>query len=682
MFENIHIAVSKDGNYFFTEIADSIKTVLAGLGYVVTLSHKFQEIDADIQIAIAPHELFLLDREQFPFVKKEGVRYYVLNSEQPGTPWYDESMKYLRAFDVIWDFGVSSRDILLKLGMKNVFLFRAGYHSLRDYTETIKPEADIDILFLGALNGRRKKILDDIKDKNPTAVMEIASFDASSPLSNESNRGLFGSERAEKILRSKICLNIHQSDSPFFESHRVESLFLTNKRFVISEPSYGYQPLENGTHLIFSDVDKIGETVNYYLNNFHEAQKIAESGFSFLKKKLNLNDIVKSLMDQSLLVQKEGADKLLSHKTTSISEKALNRCSCQNQGAGDNQSGDAPGSDALSFKSMGANRLRFLNPLFYFIRLREVHQNVYRAIDSIQQMKTELDVFVRSHRNLEYARAVGWATEKVKQVQSMQANIYACVRELPIREDVESFLEKSRHPDSPRPEVSFVIPCYNYAHYLPQAIGSILEQTFDSYEIIVVNDCSPDETNDVVMEMASANPGKCIRLLYNRKNLGLSATRNNGFKNARGRYVFPLDADNYIAPDCIEQMVKAIEHDENLAFVYSWRQEFGNSTRLQTPPEEFDIERLKWGNYIDAMALIRKEAWEKVGGYKTVMKYGWEDYELWVNFAVNGYGAKLIKKALVYYRVHDESMLRTTTSILKPEIRVTLQALYPDIFQK
>jgi glycosyltransferase involved in cell wall biosynthesis len=116
-----------------------------------------------------------------------------------------------------------------------------------------------------------------------------------------------------------------------------------------------------------------------------------------------------------------------------------------------------------------------------------------------------------------------------------------------------------QHADAPL--VSVVIPCYNQAHFLGEAIESVLAQRHPRLEVIVVDDGSPDDTSEV----AARYPGvRCVR----QENQGLSAARNAGLRHSGGEYVVFLDADDRLLPEAIEAGLRGFEAHPECAFVY------------------------------------------------------------------------------------------------------------------
>lgn len=112
---------------------------------------------------------------------------------------------------------------------------------------------------------------------------------------------------------------------------------------------------------------------------------------------------------------------------------------------------------------------------------------------------------------------------------------------------------------SNEPRVSVIIPVYNVEKYLARCLDSILEQTYDNYEIICVDDCSPDNCNDILADYEENYADK-ITVLHNKCNIGLGKTRERGMEVSTGEYLFFVDSDDYVKPDFISTYVDAVKH--------------------------------------------------------------------------------------------------------------------------
>lgn len=205
--------------------------------------------------------------------------------------------------------------------------------------------------------------------------------------------------------------------------------------------------------------------------------------------------------------------------------------------------------------------------------------------------------------------------------------------------------------------VSVIIPCYNHGKFVREAINSVEQCDKSLYELIIVNDGSTDAyTNDVMRELASEGYN-----VINQQNQGLSKTRNNGIALAKGKYILPLDADNKIKPEYITYALKHFQTHPETDVVYSNAIYFGGKEGISKTPD-FNLQRLMIMNFIDACALFRKSAWERIGGYDTNMKLGVEDWEYWLHLAFTGSKFHHAKEPLFYYRVAEVSMLSRDTS--------------------
>ena len=210
-------------------------------------------------------------------------------------------------------------------------------------------------------------------------------------------------------------------------------------------------------------------------------------------------------------------------------------------------------------------------------------------------------------------------------------------------------------------EVTVIVPLYNYAHYEVETLESVRGQTLDLLDLVMIDDCSTDDSLAVAKAWAERNKARFNRLvvLRNRSNYGLGFCRNSGFEAADTAYVLPLDADNRLLPECCETLLRAIRKSRT-AFVYPSIQHFGDSSAI-IGNRPYDPQGLVPGNYIDAMALIAKEAWAMAGGYDNVG--GWEDYDLWCRFAELGLRGQWQPQVLAEYRVHQSSMTKRLTTI-------------------
>lgn len=196
--------------------------------------------------------------------------------------------------------------------------------------------------------------------------------------------------------------------------------------------------------------------------------------------------------------------------------------------------------------------------------------------------------------------------------------------------------------------ITIIIPSFGQAEFLMDAIESAIDQTVKA-EIIVVDDGSTDGS----LEIAQKYPVKVISQV----NKGLASARNAGIMNATGEYVLPLDADDILLPECVEEMTKAIQDTDADVIAPSFKQ-FGvwNSEVILDP--NVKIDQFLTDNRIGYFSAIKKEALLEVGGYNPKMIFGWEDWDLWIDLFKRGKSLCVIQKPLVLYRTKENSMFR------------------------
>lgn len=200
---------------------------------------------------------------------------------------------------------------------------------------------------------------------------------------------------------------------------------------------------------------------------------------------------------------------------------------------------------------------------------------------------------------------------------------------------------------SKNPKISVIIPCFNHGDFLEETIESVLSQTFKDYEIIVVDDGSTDPGTLVVLdEMEKKYSGiKIIR----QPNGGPANARNKGIGASSGELFFPLDADDTIDPRMLEKCHALISKDPQLGFVYTYTHFFGAEDAVWKNPE-YNFYDLLWANQSTVSALVRKKAWEEVGGYDENKDNKYEDWDFWISLGERGWHGKLIKEFFFNYR--------------------------------
>ncbi len=230
--------------------------------------------------------------------------------------------------------------------------------------------------------------------------------------------------------------------------------------------------------------------------------------------------------------------------------------------------------------------------------------------------------------------------------------------------------------------VTVVVPVHDYAHLVVEALDSVRDQTMADLDLIVVDDASSDDSLEVVRRWLDEHSSRFHRMLLvsHSTNGGVACARNLGFELADTPWVLPLDADNQLLPTCCDRLLDAIE-STGAAFAYPRLLHFGESSELLTTDQvrnhlPYSAQRLVVSNYIDALTLVRTDAWRAAGGYRLGL-LGWEDYDMWCRLAELGLAGIEVTEDLARYRVHETSMLHSVTRHHDEAVRAAITEQHP-----
>lgn len=224
-------------------------------------------------------------------------------------------------------------------------------------------------------------------------------------------------------------------------------------------------------------------------------------------------------------------------------------------------------------------------------------------------------------------------------------------------------------------KVSVIIPTYNRAQYIAEAIDSVLNQTYQDFEIIIVDDGSTDNTKEIIKPYLDDYSNK-IRYFY-QKNKGISAARNMAINKAREDYIAFLDSDDRWLPEKLEKQMKVIK-DENINFVYSamYVENNGRMTNRIIPANPAtDFLGLLTKNQSIAMAttIIKKEYITKTGMFDETLTVS-VDYDLWLRVLLK-YKVKYLKEPLTIYREHADNITKNIENVKKSGIVICQKLL-------
>lgn len=207
------------------------------------------------------------------------------------------------------------------------------------------------------------------------------------------------------------------------------------------------------------------------------------------------------------------------------------------------------------------------------------------------------------------------------------------------------------------PKVTVITTVFNSEKYLKKAIESILTQSFEDFEYILVDDHSSDNSVDIIHSYKD----KRIKLIRNNSNQGTYAASNKAIELAKGQYIARLDSDDIAREDRFEKQTKLLDEKLNIAVVGSYVQLIDDKDALigerKFPQTNNEIlgQIFLVNPITHSASMVRKEYLNKVGGYNSQFSKS-QDYNLWLNIARIGGKFYNIPEYLVQYRIHDQSI--------------------------
>jgi hypothetical protein len=318
------IYYSRSGHYFFREISILLHAGLKGMGFHSELRTEAdgRSEQADIHIVVGPHEFFFLDIGSSMFAGRQAENLVLINTEQPGNHWFRLAASVFPQARHIFDPNHGGAEFIRQLGfsashlppafVENLSLFNAvGPLPKVQDTESLSDEvcqwldADlplrerpIDVSFVGQANPRRSSFFAKAAARFEKFECHLRLISEAGPwTSDPRDRDLRTRITTGLSRRSKIVLNVHREESPYFEWHRVILMGVWQKALVISETVNDSQPLIPGVDFIQAPLDDIPEAIEYYLRDpagIQEAEKIRAAGFMKLKTQCSLQSLLES----------------------------------------------------------------------------------------------------------------------------------------------------------------------------------------------------------------------------------------------------------------------------------------------------------------------------------------------------------------------------------------------------
>ncbi len=600
------VFVSDRGNVFMREIADHLveSMVLAGRpAELVTDALPAPSATPLDNLVVAPHEFFALFPASESDLLGAAANAVCINTEQSGTPFFDTAVRYAQHGPVVFDINPWSLGALRRLGLAAVHL-PLGYVPSMDHWRRAQRERRIDLTLLAGRTARREELVAGAGSQLWEWRTDLRFYSWHRPATSTKPAFLSGSAKFEHLADSRIILNIHRDDDPYFEWARVIEA-IANGCVVATETSVGCEPLVPGEHLLMASFDELAEQAIGLAFDEPRRAVMAEAAYDVLTTKVAQADLI-----SAALVAASNAPRTRRALTPRFGAAA--------RGVRDRAASIVRREHGLPAERIALAAAASRTKSAYLAAL-DHGRRVERALATLRHGDPHHQVLITTP---------AW--------------------------------------DAADPaDVSVVVPLFNQGAFLAEAVHSVVAAAGRRRaELVIVDDHSTDGSGDVAAALLAEMPWMPAVLVRCAANGGLPAARNAGIAHARAPYVFTLDADNAVYPNAFELLAGRLDRSPpEVVAAYGILERFDERGSIGlTSHLPWDPDLLVHGAFIDAMAMFRREVFAEIGGYDagTPAIFGWEDYDLWLTIAERGWRADLAASVVGRYREHAGSMRKVS----------------------
>lgn len=289
----------KRGNAFWREITDVLADGLSELGRQVRVVEDVvpRAVPGTVNVLVGPHEFFELG----PHLSEDEMQAAVAVSacvvaEQPHSVWFERSLPWLWQCPLVLDLSSIGADALCALGVHARHL-RLGYSPRLDHWHGVARVRHLDMAFLGSMTERRGRFFADAAPRLADARCELRFFDPAAPKHAGDPGYLAGSEKWTLLADSRVLLNIHRSDDPYFEWPRALEA-MANGCVVVSEPSLDTSPFVAGKHLFVAPLDCLADYAQGVLADEKLRAAVADQAYDLLITQRRMSQQFVPMLDE------------------------------------------------------------------------------------------------------------------------------------------------------------------------------------------------------------------------------------------------------------------------------------------------------------------------------------------------------------------------------------------------
>ena len=584
--KRVNLFATSKSNLFILEIGQLIAAGFRELGcksQLVLDQPPAGNPDPDtLQVIVTPHEyynLFLTEQISLEQARELTKNVVLFCTEQPETGWFHNNLPWAEKARAVADLNSLGVAAYQARGIES-YHFRLGYHEILAAPNAVPhTQRETEITFLGAMTPRRDKFFAEHAPFFAEHRCHIRFVPLGFAKTKTTRSYLSEKHRNELLSQSRLLLNIHYSERKYFEWHRA-LVALANQCCLITETSEGYGDLVPGKHFIMADREDLIACCDYYLAHPKEAEAIAQAGWDFIRTQRRQ---AQACADFLLDVESGPARSPTASSAISADVKPVPLPRALNQ----------------TFRKRHAQELKDAVTTDLKNLLRKQHP---LSVDSLQaEPEIPSRPFAIAKREAYKER---WCEQESRRAKGQPAwDLY----------------DNSAYLQSTAPKLSIVVTLFNYANHIRECLTSIdraTAQLLVPAEVVIVNDASTDDS--LAHARSHQELSKLpVRIVSKHLNTGLADARNIGITMAQAPYVFMMDADNLVFPECLSQLLTAIDRD-NRAAAYSLLCRFRGTTSNRIgllSYYDWDPQILVQQPYIDAMAMFRRDVLLQLGGY-------------------------------------------------------------------
>lgn len=577
---------TRRGSYFMTELLSAISTATAEAGHHVELIFdEFPPLPSECVYVVVPHEFRAWGNPRgFPDARQRA-RTIALCTENPGTPWFEETCELVPQFAAAVSINRSSATELRRRGIHCEHL-QLGYSPQWDsWQRDERLKRPIDLLYLGAADPRRDPLLAGLGQDLSSRTCQLL-IPPLEPRTRPRPDFLKGPDKYHRLRSAKILLNLHRTTSSALEWMRFLEA-ICNGCVVVSELCLDGDPLVAGEHYEAVPVGGITDAVNSLLENPDRLQLMRMQAYDFVREALPMEPAGKRLAELGAELPRQppaGGDSPFPKETR------------PSPAPPDPRAVTPPTNATMSKEAQPTSeaQLHNANPGGSPVTIREP-RGLLRRISNRLLNGRHSDV-----RILQQTPTYAGVKPRVTVVLA------------PI--------------DDPEPETV-------------EALASVTGSHYRELEVLVLDDdASSDKSASAARDFLDDHPSLPARLLREPRGRGVGHARNTLVAHARGEYLFMLDATGGIYPSTVQRLVTALDDDPQAIFAYPMVAVFEGDRPVELASSlPWEPERLASCNWIDGIALIRRTRLLELGGYPTDPRLaGWEDFDLWCRCAQAG----------------------------------------------